>query len=115
MLNKVCSLAGALGILLAIVGGFVAIPNLNAGLALVVLGIIAGITAPDESVPRTGMATIALPVAATALAAIPMLGEQLAGVATGLAAVAAGSFSCSVLIRVVKMAIASFTSLTAKA
>jgi hypothetical protein len=115
MLNKVCSLAGALGIVLAIVGGFVAIPNLDAGLALVLLGIIAGIAAPDESVPRTGMATIAMPVAATALAAIPMLGEQLAAVAGGIGTLAAGSFSCAVLIRVVKLAISSFTGLTAKA
>jgi hypothetical protein len=115
MLNKVCSLAGALGIVLAIVGGFVAIPNLNAGLALVVLGIIGGIATPDEGVPRTGMSTIALPVAATALGTIPMLGEQLAAVATGIGTLAAGAFSCAVLIRVVKLAMASFTGLTAKA
>jgi hypothetical protein len=111
MLNKICGLAGALGIALAIVAGFVAIPNLDTGLALVVLGIVGGITAPDESVPRTGLGTIALPVAATALATIPTVGTHLAGVATGIGTLAAGSFSCAVLIRVVKMAIASVTSL----
>lgn len=111
MLKKITGLAGALGTLLAIVAGFVAIPNLQIGVVLVVLGLIAGIGVDDDGMPRMGMGTIALPVAATALATLPALGTQLSAIAGGWALVAAGAFACGVAIRVVKRAIDSFTGL----
>jgi hypothetical protein len=111
MLNKVTGLAGALAVLLAIVAGFVEIPGLNASLAILALGMIGGITLSDDGMPKVGMATIALPVSAAAMASLPTLGTQLGGMLGGFAIAAAGSFAVGLTIRAVKRAIDSFKGL----
>jgi hypothetical protein len=113
MLNKISGLSGALATLLAIVAAFVAIPNLDVGVVLVVLGIVAGIGLSDDGMPKMGMATIALPVAATALATLPSLGTQLGAVASGWGLACAGSFACGVAIRAVNRMIATVKGLGA--
>lgn len=111
MLNKIAGLAGAAATLLAIVAGFVEIPNLQVGVVLVVLGLIAGSTLADEGMPRMGMATIALPIAATALATLPALGTQLGAIANGWALACAGAFACGAAVRAVKRTMDTLTSL----
>jgi len=98
-MTKLSGLARALGILLAIVAGFVAIPGLNMGLLLVALGLIAGITLPDERFVPVLLYVIALPIIGAALGNIPTVGTQLGAVATGLALVAAGSVATAIAIR----------------
>lgn len=111
MLNKVTGLARAVGVLLAVVAGFVAIPNLDVNMTLVALGIVAGITMPDDRVSGVGISTLALPAVATAVGGLPALGAQLGAVAGGWAALAAGAFGCAIAIRVVKGAIDALTGL----
>jgi len=98
-MTKITGLARALGIVLAIVAGFVAIPGLNIALALVVLGLVAGITMPDERFIPVALYVLFLPIVGAALGNIPMIGAKLGAVATGLALVAAGAIASALAIR----------------
>lgn len=102
-MNKLSGLARALGILLAIVAGFVAIPGLNIALVLVVLGLIAGITTPEERFIAVLLYVLVLPVIGTALGNIPAIGEQLGAVAGGLALVAAGAGATAIGMKLYKI------------
>ena len=113
MLNKVSGLAGALATLLAIVSGFVVIPGLDMTLTLVGLGVLAGIAATDEAMPRMGLAAIALPAAATALGAIPMAGAPVGAILGSFATVAAAVFGTGAIIRAVKRAIETVKGMAA--
>jgi hypothetical protein len=88
-----------LGILLAIVAGFVAIPGVNMALVLVVLGLIAGITMPTDRFIPTLIYVLVLPIVGTALGNIPTVGSQLGAVANGLALLAAGAVASAIAIR----------------
>jgi hypothetical protein len=98
-MTKLTGLARALGILLAIVAGFVAVPGLNIALVLVVLGLIAGITMPEERFIPVALYVLFLPIVGAALGNIPMIGAQLGAVATGLALLAAGAIASALAIR----------------
>lgn len=111
MLNKLTGLAGAVATLLAIVAPFLTGMDMNFGVVLVILGLIAGIGLSDEGMPKMGLATVALPVAAAALGGLPEFGDKLGGIAMGWGMACAGSFVMGVAIRAVKRAIATFTGL----
>jgi hypothetical protein len=98
-MTKLTGLARALGILLAIIAGFVAIPGVNVALVLVVLGLIAGITMPEERFIPVALYVLALPIIGAALGNVPTIGAQLGAVATGLALVAAGSLASAIAVR----------------
>jgi hypothetical protein len=90
MAEKIAGLARLLATLLAIVAGFVAIPNVNVALVLVVLGLIAGVKYTQEQLPGLVLVVLVLPLAGAALAVIPTVGEQLQAVALNIALAAAG-------------------------
>ena len=103
-MNKLSGLARALGILLAIVAGFVAIPGgLNVTLVLVVLGLIAGLTTPDDRFVTVLLYVAVLPLVGTALGNIPAVGTQLSAVMGGLALLAAGAAATGVATRLYKI------------
>lgn len=114
-MNKISGLARALGILLAIVAGFVAIPNLNMALVLVVLGLIAGLSTPEDRFVTVLLYVLVLPFIGTALGNIPMVGEQLGKVANGLALLAAGAAATLIALRLYKIAMGDVTGLTKSA
>ena len=60
MLNKVSGLCRALYIILAIVAAFVPMGGMDVALILLVLGLIAGITIPDDRVVLAAATVIAL-------------------------------------------------------
>jgi|SRR4051794_12553895 hypothetical protein len=98
MLNKISGLARALYIVLAIVAGFVAFGGMDVALALVVLGLIAGIAmAPDKYVPAAATA-IALPIIGAALAHVPTIGAKLSAVAANLQMGVAGALASALAI-----------------
>ena len=66
MLMKIGGLARALAILLAVVGGFVALSMMDVPLVLVGLGIIAGLAMTDDRVLLSTATLIALPIIGTA-------------------------------------------------
>jgi hypothetical protein len=103
MLKKIGGLARALAIVLAIVGGFVALTMMNLPLVLVVLGLIAGLAMPEDRLVLTTVTLIALPVIGAALATIPAIGAQLAAVCGNLQLAIAGGLATTIAIRLYHM------------
>jgi hypothetical protein len=104
MLMKIGGLARALAIVLAIVAGFVALNMMNVPLALIVLGLIAGLALPDDRMVLTAAMIIALPIVGTALTHIPAIGAQLNGVALNLQMAMAGALATAIAIRLYHLA-----------
>lgn len=113
-MNKITGLAGALAVVLAIVAGLVPLAGLNVGLILVVLGIIGGIGAGDDSAVRYYLAVLVLPVVGATLGLVPMVGEQLGTIADNLAVAAAGIATTLIARRLYAMVMDGVTGLTAK-
>lgn len=84
MLKKICGLARALYILLAIVAGFIAFGAMNTALVLIILGLVAGIGMAKENYVPAAATAIVLPIIGAALGQIPTVGGQLTAVATNL-------------------------------
>ena len=103
MLMKISGLARALAILLAVVAGFVALNMMNMPLTLVVLGLIAGLSLPDERLVIALASVIALPIVGTALAHIPAIGAQLNAVTLNLQMAIAGSVATAMALRLYRL------------
>ena len=104
MLNKISGLARTLYIVLAVVAGFVALGKMDIALVLVVLGLIAGISLPNERMVLAGVAIVALPIIGTALAHIPAIGAQLNAVTANLQMGMCGSLACAMAIALYHLA-----------
>lgn len=112
MLNKICGLARAIYIVLAIVAGFVALGGLNIALVLVVLGLIAGLSMPRERLVLAMAAVIALPLIGTVLATIPAIGAQLNAVTGNLQLGIAGAAASAVAIMLYELVMEGVMGLT---
>ncbi len=113
MLIKLSGLARTLYILLAIVAGFVAVGTLDVALALVVLGLIAGIAMTRDNYVPAAATAIALPIIGAALGHIPAIGGQLTAVAANLQMGVAGALASAlaiVLYKFVMGGVMAFTS-----
>jgi hypothetical protein len=115
MLNKICGLARALYILLAIVAGFVAIGAMDVALVLVVLGLIAGIAMAKENYVPAAATAIALPIIGTALGHIPSIGAQLTAVAANLQMGVAGALASALALVLYKLVMGGVMGLTGAA
>ena len=113
MIMKIGDIARTLYIVLAVVAGFVALGRVDVALVLVVLGLISGISMPDDRNVIAAVLVVALPVIGTALTHIPAIGAQLNGVALNLQAAMAGAVATAVAIRLAKLAMDGVTGLTA--
>lgn len=114
MLNKVSSLARALSIILAVVAGFVALGELNTALALVVLGLISGLTMPNDRMMGVGVSVLVLPAIGSALGNVPAIGSQLGAAAGNVALTAAAALGSAMAIYLFNMVKTELTGLTAK-
>ena len=99
MLNTLSGVARALYIIIAIVAGFVALTMMNVPLLLVLLGMIAGITLPQERYVTAAVTVIALPILGAAMANIPAIGAQLGAVMGNLQLGMAGALVTAMAIR----------------
>lgn len=115
MLTKISGLARALAILLAVVTGFVALNMMNVPLALVVLGLIAGLSMPQDRILLSTVTLIALPIIGTALTHIPTIGAQLNAVALNLQVAIAGSLATAIAIRLYHLTMDGVMGLTGAA
>lgn len=97
MLTKVSGLARALGIVLALVAGFMPL-GFDVMMVLLVLGLISGLSNSMERLQYLGIMVIALPLVGTALTHLPMLGTQLSAVAGGLAMQMSGGIASGLAI-----------------
>jgi len=104
MLNMISGLARTLYIVLAIVAGFVALGTMNIALILLVLGLVAGITLPQERYVTAGVTVLALPILGAALSNIPQIGDQLAAVMGNLQIGMAGAVVTAMLMRLYQLA-----------
>jgi hypothetical protein len=98
MLKKICGLARALYILLAIVAAFVAIGSMDTALVLVVLGLVAGIAMAKENYVPAAATVIALPIIGMALGHIPTIGAKLTAVTANLQLGVAGALASALAI-----------------
>lgn len=82
-------IVGLVGMALAVVGAFVAIPNLAA--ILVVLGLVVGffIDAPDHV--RVIVSAVALAALSATLTSIPAVGDMLANIVSNIGVATAGA------------------------
>jgi hypothetical protein len=103
MLIKISGLARAVAIVLAIVAGFVAINMMNMPLTLVLLGLVAGLSLPDDRLVIALASVIALPIIGTALAHIPAIGGQLNAVTLNLQMAMAGSVATAIAMRLYRL------------
>ena len=115
MLTKIGGLARAIAIVLAIVAGFVAIGGMNVPLALVVLGLIAGLAMAEDRVLLATATVIALPIIGTALTNIPSVGTQLGAVCGNLQMAMAGALATALAIRLYHLAMDGVMGLTGMA
>jgi prepilin signal peptidase PulO-like enzyme (type II secretory pathway) len=113
MMMKIGDIARTLYIVLAVVAGFVALGRVDVALVLVVLGLISGISMPDDRNVIAAVLVVALPLIGTALTHIPAIGAQLNAVALNLQAAMAGAVATAVAIRLAKLAMDGVTGLTA--
>jgi hypothetical protein len=113
MMNKVSGLARALYIVLAIVAGFVALGTMDVPLALVVLGLISGLSMPRERMVLAAATIIALPIIGAAMAHIPSVGDKLAAVAGNLQLGMAGAFATALAIALYELVMEGVMGLTA--
>ena len=77
-MDKICGIARALAILLAVVSPFVAVPEVSA--ILIGLGVSAGITNTPDDRMRLFLITTVLMLGAKSLTAIPVAGADLAAI-----------------------------------
>jgi hypothetical protein len=99
MLMKIGGLARAIAIVLAVVGGFVALTMMNLPLVLVVLGLIAGLAMTEDRQIAAMLLVIVLPIVGMALAQIPAIGAQLAAICGNLQLATAGAVATVIAIR----------------
>jgi len=115
MLNKIAGLARVLAVLLAIVAAVVTLPaNVNVGLILLVLGLIAGLLYGAEDAVRLFVVVLVLGPVAAALGIVPEIGDKLSAIASNLALAAAGAAATVIACRVWKNSLGDVTGLTAK-
>lgn len=102
MLEKIAGLGRALGIILAVLAGLVALPGFDTTSALLVLGAVAGLTASGQQLVNLAIAAVALPVVAGQLGKLMAAGGYLAGIFDNLGIHVAGAVAMGVAITVVK-------------
>ena len=115
MIMKIGGLARALAILLAIVAAFVALRGMDVTLALVVLGIIAGLALTEDRMVLNAAIVIALPIIGAALTHIPTVGAQLNAVALNLQMAMAGAVATAVAIRMYHLTVGGLMGITGTA
>jgi len=112
MLMKIGGLARAIAIVLAIVAGFMALNMMNVPLALVVLGLVAGLATAEDRLLMSTVTLIALPIVGAALTHIPSIGAQLNAVTLNLQLAMAGALATVVAIRLYHLTMDGVVGLT---
>lgn len=102
-MEKIGGLATALAVVIAIIAGIIDIPAFNAGLVIVLLGIVGGIGADQDGAVRMYVAVLALPAIGMALGGIPVVGGYLDAIFGNLALAAAGVSATLVVRRLYDM------------
>lgn len=113
MLNKVAGLARTLAVILSIVAAFVPL-GAQIPLVLLLLGLIAGFAYGNDDFMRMVLLALALPIAGTALAAIPEIGAQFQAVMTNVFLAVGGVLATRIIIRLYEVVVGDIKGLGAK-
>ncbi|MBA3862636.1 MAG: hypothetical protein C0517_01670 [Erythrobacter sp.] len=111
-MEKIGGLVTAVGILLAIVAGVINIPGLDVALAIVLLGVVAGISAQQDNAIRLFLAVLVLPVIGAALGGVPVVGGYLDAIFGNLGVFAAGAAASLVARRLYEMVVGGVKGLS---
>jgi len=98
MLSKLTGLARILAVLLAIVAGIVTLPGFDVVTALIILGLIAGLTTSRDQLANILILAIALPLVGAVLGNLPAIGSQLDGIFSNLGAAVAGHAAMGIVL-----------------
>ena len=98
-MDKLCALARAIAVLIAIIAAFVAIPQV--AVILLVLGGISAITNSAEDNMRIYLVTVVLILGAKSLEVIPVAGAPLAAIFGNLATALIGVSMVAITLRVI--------------
>ncbi len=110
MLNKVTGLARAIAILLAIVGAFATnIPSI--GLALLLLGVIAGFGYGTDEFGKLVLMALGLNLAGPAVTVIPVVGGYLMAIFAGVGTAVAGVLVTRIIIRLYELVVGDLKGL----
>ena len=112
MLKKIGGLARALYVVLAIVAAFVPLTMMNVPLALVVLGLVAGLAMQRDHVVLAAVIAVVLPIVGGALGHIPTIGGQLNAVTANLQMGVAGALATAIAILLYDLVMNGLTGLT---
>ena len=115
MVDKLSRLSRTLYIVLAVVAGFMALGTMNVPLILLVLGLIAGLTLPQDRLVTATVTLLALPILGAALTNVPSIGDRLAAVMGNLQVGMAGAVTTALVIRLYGLAMEGVTGMTAPA
>ena len=105
MLSKITGFARLLAILLAIVAGIITLPGFDVVTALIVLGLIAGLTTSRDQLTNILIAAIALPLIGSALGNLPAVGAQLDGIFSNLGMAVAGHAAMGFVLAIYNIAV----------
>jgi hypothetical protein len=111
-MEKFGGLAAAVGILLAIVAGVVNIPGLDVALIILLVGIVAGVTAPQDGAVRMFLAVLVFPAIGAVLAGVPVVGDYLEAIFGNLTVLAAGASATLIARRLYEMVVSGVKNLS---
>jgi len=111
-MDKLTGLASLLAVVLAIVAGVMPELGFDTGMVILILGIIAGISADQDNAVRMYLAVLVLPAVAAGVSGLQAVGGPLAGIFGNLAVAATGISATLIARKVYEMAMGNIQSLT---
>lgn len=113
-MTKLAAVAGLVALLIAVLAAFMEIPGIDAGVAMVALGIIAGLGYSQDRFIGLMLAVLVYPIAAAAVGAIPAVGEYAGAIIGNIGTIAAGVAVTVLVMRVVDIVKANIAELSGK-
>lgn len=102
MLEKIAVAARTINIIVAVVAGITVIPGVDVNLVLILAGLLGGLSFKVEQVVPRLVTAVALPVVATVLADIPMIGTEVGAIFTNLGIAVAASAAMTITIATIR-------------
>ena len=113
-MTKLAAIAGLVALLIAVLAAFMEIPGIDAGVAMVLLGIIAGLGYTQDRFVGLMLAVLVYTNAATAAGMIPAVGEYLGAIIGNVGIIATGVAVTVLVMRVVEIVKANIGELSGK-
>lgn len=113
-MTKLAAIAGLVALLIAVLGAFMDIPGIDAGVAMVLLGIIAGLGYSQDRFIGLMLAVLVYPIAAVAAGTVPVVGDFAGAIIGNVGVVATGVAITVLVMRVADIVRANIGELSGK-